>query len=79
MKINSQNSILIWHEGFGAFSYSHSQLDDVIGYIVKQKEHHAKRSFKDEYTSLLNKFEVEYDEKYLFEWIDDVDPDKIVE
>ena len=46
---------------------------------MKQKEHHAKRSFKDEYTSLLNKFEVEYDEKYLFEWIDDVDPDKIVE
>ena len=58
-----------WQEGFGAFSYGHSQLDDVIGYIMRQKEHHAKRSFKDEYTSLLNKFEVEYDEKYLFDWI----------
>ena len=41
--------------------------------IMRQKEHHAKRSFKDEYTSLLNKFEVEYDEKYLFDWIDDSD------
>ncbi|MBE7515850.1 MAG: IS200/IS605 family transposase [Chloracidobacterium sp.] len=62
-----------WQEGFGAFSYGHSQLDDVISYIMRQKEHHAKRTFKDEYTNLLKKFEVEFDEKYLFEWIDDDD------
>ena len=60
-----------WQEGFGAFSYSHSQLDDVIRYIMQQKEHHAKKSFKDEYTSLLNRFEVDFDEKYLFDWLDD--------
>ena len=62
-----------WQEGFGAFSYGHSQLDDVIGYIMRQKEHHAKKTFKDEYTNLLKRFEVEYDDKYLFDWIDDGD------
>mgnify|MGYP000067027615 FL=1 len=65
-----------WQEGFGAFSYGHSQLDDIIGYIMRQKEHHATRSFKDEYTSLLNNFAIEYEEGYLFDWIDDGDSDK---
>ena len=65
-----------WQEGFGAFSYGHSQLDDIIGYIMRQKEHHAARSFKDEYTSLLNNFAIEYEEGYLFDWIDDGDSDK---
>jgi len=58
-----------WQEGFGAFSYSRSQLDRVIKYILNQKEHHKKRSFKEEYIELLKKFKVEYNEKYLFEWI----------
>src|SRR4030095_14916316 len=57
-----------WQEGFGAFSYSHSQLDNVIGYINTQKEHHRKKSFKEEYIELLHKFNIEFDEKYLFEW-----------
>ena len=57
-----------WQEGFGAFSYSHSQLNDVIAYIMKQKEHHKKRTFKDEYMDFLNHFKVEYEERYLFEW-----------
>lgn len=57
-----------WQEGFGAFSYSHSQLNDVIAYIMKQKEHHKKRTFKDEYMEFLNHFKVEYEERYLFEW-----------
>lgn len=59
-----------WQEGYGAFSYSHSQLDNVIAYIVNQKEHHRKKSFKEEYTGFLKKFNVEYDNKYLFEWIE---------
>jgi len=59
-----------WQEGFGAFSYAHSQLDNVIQYIMNQKEHHKKLTFKDEYTSLLKKFNVEFEEKYLFDWIE---------
>jgi len=59
-----------WQSGFGAFSYSHSQLDNVITYINNQKEHHRKRTFKEEYTMLLKKFNVEYDEQYLFDWIE---------
>ncbi len=55
-----------WQEGFGAFSYSKSHVDQVCKYILNQETHHAKRSFKHEYVSLLKKFEVEYDEKYLF-------------
>ena len=59
-----------WQEGFGAFSYSHSQLDSVITYIMNQKEHHKKKTFKEEYTDFLKQFNVEYDEQYLFEWYD---------
>lgn len=61
-----------WQEGYGAFSYSHSALDNVIAYIQNQKEHHKKKSFKQEYIGFLKKFQVEYEEKYLFEWIDDI-------
>ena len=59
-----------WQEGFGAFSYSRSQIDTVIKYILTQEEHHKNKSFKDEYYDFLKKFEIEYDEKYLFEWIE---------
>lgn len=59
-----------WQEGFGAFSYSKSQIDTVINYIVHQEEHHKKETFKGEYLNFLNKFEIDYDEKYLFEWIE---------
>jgi REP element-mobilizing transposase RayT len=59
-----------WQEGYGAFSYSHSQIDNVVKYVMNQKEHHRKVSFKDEYIDFLKKFEIEHDEKYLFEWID---------
>ncbi len=55
-----------WQEGFGAFSYSRSQLSDVVGYIQNQQRHHQKRSFRDEYLSLLKKFNVSYDERYIF-------------
>ncbi|MDP2337901.1 MAG: IS200/IS605 family transposase [Bacteroidota bacterium] len=60
-----------WQEGFGSFSYSHSQIDQVYQYILNQEEHHHKRTFKEEYLDFLKKFEVEYDEKYLFEWYDE--------
>ncbi len=59
-----------WQEGYGAFSYSHSQLNDVIAYITNQKEHHRKKSFKEEYVEFLKKFNVDYNEKYLFEWME---------
>jgi len=59
-----------WQEGFGVFSYSRSQIDTVIKYIQNQEKHHHKKSFKEEYLEFLKKFEIEYDEKYLFEWID---------
>jgi REP element-mobilizing transposase RayT len=58
-----------WQEGYGAFSYGHSQLDYVIKYIQNQKQHHKKKTFKEEYIELLRKFNVEYEDKYLFEWI----------
>jgi len=58
-----------WQEGFGAFSYSHSSLDNVIGYIMRQKEHHKKQTFKDEYLMFLKNFAVEYKDEYLFDWI----------
>lgn len=59
-----------WQEGYGAFSYSHSSLDKVIGYIQKQKEHHQKQTFKEEYTKMLRKFQIEFRDEYLFEWIE---------
>ena len=79
MKNNSSNFIndhawikgkFSWQEGYGAFSYSHSQNETVYSYILNQEQHHAKQTFKDEYMELLKKFEIEHDVKYLFEWIE---------
>ena len=58
-----------WQEGFGAFSYSHSALDSVIHYIHNQKEHHKKRTFREEYMDFLEKFEITFKDEYLFEWV----------
>lgn len=58
-----------WQDGYGAFTYSKSQIDKVVKYIINQPEHHKKQSFRDEYLLLLQKFEVDYDEKYLFDWL----------
>jgi REP element-mobilizing transposase RayT len=55
-----------WQEGFGAFSHSRSQLGTVIRYIENQQEHHAKKSFREEYIALLEKFGVKYDHRYIF-------------
>jgi putative transposase len=59
-----------WQKGYGAFSYSHSVLDNVIKYIQNQKEHHKNKSFREEYIDFLKKFEVEYKDEYLFNWIE---------
>jgi REP element-mobilizing transposase RayT len=65
------NTKFEWQRGYGAFAYSKSALDKVVKYILNQPEHHRKRTFREEYILLLKKFEIEYDEKYLFEWIED--------
>lgn len=59
-----------WQDGYGAFSYGHSQLDTVIHYIQNQEKHHKRRTFKHEYLALLRKFDIAFDEKYVFNFID---------
>lgn len=59
-----------WQEGFGAFSYSHSSLNNVTRYIENQKNHHKKQSFRHEYEDFMGKFEIEYKDEYLFDWLD---------
>ncbi len=58
-----------WQEGFGSFSVSQSQIDRVIAYINDQEIHHTKLSFKQEYISFLKSYKIDYDEKYIFDWI----------
>jgi putative transposase len=57
-----------WQDGFGAFTYSKSQIDNVAKYILNQPKHHKKQSFKEEYLGILKKLDIKYDEQYLFEW-----------
>ncbi len=57
-----------WQEGYGAFSYSHSHIDNVYKYILNQEKHHQKRSFREEYLELLEKFQIEFKDEYLFEF-----------
>ena len=59
-----------WQEGYGAFSYGHSQLDTIIRYIQNQEQHHKHSSFKNEYLTLLRKFDIAFEEKYVFEFIE---------
>jgi REP element-mobilizing transposase RayT len=63
-------SAFYWQEGYGAFSYSHSHLDKVIRYIDKQKEHHQTKTFQEEYRALLNAFNIEYKNEYLFDCVE---------
>jgi len=58
-----------WQSGYGIFSYGRSQVDVVCKYILNQSEHHKKVSFKDEFMELLKRFEIKYDEKYMFKWL----------
>jgi len=59
-----------WQEGYGAFSYGHSQLDTIIRYIQNQEKHHKRRSFKNEYLTLLRKFDIAFEDKYVFDFIE---------
>ena len=59
-----------WQEGYGEFSMGHSQLDRIIQYIANQEKHHSRRSFRDEYLTLLRKFEIEFKEEYVFAFYD---------
>jgi REP element-mobilizing transposase RayT len=59
-----------WQEGYGAFSYGHSQVDRVVRYIQNQEKHHLKQSFKDEYMTSLRKFDIAFEEKYVFKFIE---------
>jgi REP element-mobilizing transposase RayT len=59
-----------WQDGYGVFSYSNSQVNAVAKYILNQAEHHKKRTFKEEYLDILNKANVDFDDKYLFEFFD---------
>jgi REP element-mobilizing transposase RayT len=54
-----------WQEGFGAFSYGHSQLTRIIRYIQNQEKHHAKLSFRDEYLRFLQRYEIDHDERFI--------------
>ena len=59
-----------WQEGYGVFSYSHSHIDKVINYIKNQEMHHQKRTFRQEYHEMLEKFEISFEENYLFDFFD---------
>jgi len=56
-----------WQEGYGAFSYSHSQVPIIYNYILNQEQHHHKKSFQEEYREFMKEFEIDFDEKYLFD------------
>jgi putative transposase len=79
MKNNSSNFIndhrfikgkFSWQEGYGAFSYGHSQIERVYNYILHQEKHHKRKSFKEEYLELLQKFNIPHQDPYLFKWIE---------
>lgn len=59
-----------WQEGYGVFSYGHSQVDSVCKYVLNQEEHHKKKTFREEYLEFLEKFSVSFDQQYLFDWIE---------
>ena len=56
-----------WQAGFGAFSYGRSQLEDIVKYIKNQEKHHSRKTFREEYLEILKRFNVPYNEKYVFD------------
>jgi hypothetical protein len=67
--INKEQLVLSkfqWQEGYGAFSYGKSQVDDVVKYVANQQEHHKKFSFMNEYRLLLERFDIQFDERFIF-------------
>ena len=59
-----------WQEGYGGFSYGRSQIENVYEYIKNQEKHHKKRTFREEYLEFLKKYEIEFEEQYLFEFFE---------
>ena len=71
--LNEKTFILgkfLWQDGYGAFSYTKSHIDKVVKYILDQPKHHKKQTFKEEYLTILQKFDVDYNDRYLFEYYD---------
>ncbi len=66
-KQGNQFNNFYWQKGYGAFSIGQSQTEVLINYIKRQKEHHAKQDFKDEFRALLKKYEIDYDEQYIWD------------
>ncbi len=66
-KQDSAYSNFYWQKGYGAFSIGQSQVPVVVNYIKKQKDHHAKQDFKDEFCALLKKYEIDFDERYIWD------------
>ena len=64
------NGRFSWQDGYGSFTYSRSQINDIYRYIENQEKHHSGKSFREEYLSILERFEVEYDPRFLFEFYD---------
>lgn len=72
--INSKDWIkgkFSWQEGYGVFSYSQSHIDGVVKYVLNQEQHHQKKTFKQEYVELLEKFEIPFEERFLFDFLGD--------
>lgn len=59
-----------WQQGYGGFSYAKSQRNTVINYIINQKEHHKQKTFREEYMEMLQKFDIQYNEAYLFDFFE---------
>ena len=59
-----------WQDGYGVFSYGHSQIDRVCKYVLNQETHHRQKTFREEYYEFLSRFAVSYQEQYLFEWVE---------
>lgn len=59
-----------WQEGYGVFSYSHSHIDNVVKYVLNQEQHHRKKTFRQEYVDFLQKFEIPFEERFLFDFFD---------
>ncbi len=64
------SSVFRWQESYGAFSYARSQVKAVATYIENQEQHHRKKTFLEEYKNMLDKFEIEYDERYIFKQLE---------
>ena len=59
-----------WQNGYGGFSYSQSHIEKLYNYILKQQEHHRKKTFREEYMDFLGKYQIEFQDQYLFDFFE---------